>query len=272
MADADQVKIKASQLINDFQDISFVQIGLILFGTWLAIFLIRRILPFIAERGPSRVRFYLLSAVPITRLLLVTTAILWIIPIIFNVTLQNFLVIAGGISVAIGFAFKDYVGSIIAGVVTIIERPYRPGDWVSINGDYGEVKSIGMRAVSILTAADDTIVIPHGKIWTENVSNSNGGARTLMCVVKFYLVPNHDAQLVKQKLYDVAITSAFLHYNKPVKIMVEQTVFGTCYKVKAYPFDLRDQFEFITDITIRTKKVLKELNVVEVNAPYAESA
>jgi len=270
MTAVNTAKVKATQLINDLQDVSVTQIALIVIGTWLAIYLIRRVLPFIAERGPSQVRFYLLSAVPIIRLILIVSAIIWIVPIIFNVNLQNFLIIAGGVSVAIGFAFKDYVSSLIAGIVTIIERPYRPGDWVEINGDYGEVKSLGMRAISIVTASDDTIVIPHEKIWTENISNSNDGERTLMCVVKFHLEPNHDAKLVKQRLYAVAITSAFLHYDRPVKIIVEQTLFGTCYKIKAYPFDARDQFDFITDITVRTKKVLQELEVREVNTPYIE--
>lgn len=269
MSDANTTKVKASELINDFQDISFTQIGLVIFGTWATIFIIRRVLPFIADRGPSRARFYLLSAVPIIRLVLIVGAFVWIFPIIFNVTLQNFLVIAGGISVAIGFAFKDYVSSLIAGVVAIIERPYRPGDWVNINGDYGEVKSLGMRAVSIVTPSDDTIIIPHEKIWSENISNSNDGSRTLMCVVELHLEPNHNAQLVKHKLYKVAITSAYLHYGKPVKIIVVQTVFGTCYKIKAYPFDLRDQFEFISDITVRSKTVLKELQIQEVNVPYS---
>lgn len=270
MQEIDKAKIKATQLINDLQEISFTQIGLIIIGTWISIFLLRKILPFLAERGPSQLRLYLLGAVPILRLLLILSAIVWIIPIIFNITFQNFLFIAGGASVAIGFAFKDFVSSVIAGVVAIIERPYRPGDWVEIDGDYGEVKHVGMRAISIVTAADDTIIIPHEKIWTKNISNSNDGARTLMCVVKFYLEPNHDAKLVKQKLYNVVITSAYLNYDKPVKIIVEQTIFGTCYKIKAYPFDLRDQFEFITDLTVRSKEVLQELNIKEVNIPISD--
>ena len=77
--------------------------------TWLAIVTVRKLAPFFAERGPQQLRLWLLGSVPIARLLLMIFAIVWIIPIIFNVTFQNFLVIAGAASVAIGFAFKDYV-------------------------------------------------------------------------------------------------------------------------------------------------------------------
>ncbi len=266
----DSTKVKATQLLNDIQDISFIQIGLIIFGAWFLIFFIRKTFPLLAERGPSQIRLYLLGAVPIIRLFLIILSIVWIIPLIFNITFQNFLFIAGGASVAIGFAFKDFVSSVIAGVVAIIERPYRPGDWVEIDGDYGEVKSVGMRAITIITASDDTIVIPHEKIWTKNISNANDGARTLMCVIEFYLEPNHDGKMVKNKFYDVAMTSAFLNYDKPVKIVADQTMQGTRYKIKSYPFDLRDQFEFITDITIRSKEALKELGIKEISFPIGQ--
>lgn len=47
---AEAGKEKAAQLINNLQNISLTKIGLIIFGTWLAIFLVRRILPYLAER------------------------------------------------------------------------------------------------------------------------------------------------------------------------------------------------------------------------------
>ena len=105
MARGDGVKDgqeKAAQLINDLQDISLSKIGLIVLGTWIAIALARRVLPYLAEKGPSQLRLYLLGAVPIIRLALLVVAILWLIPILFNITFQNFLVISGAASVMPG--------------------------------------------------------------------------------------------------------------------------------------------------------------------------
>jgi small conductance mechanosensitive channel len=266
MAAIDQGQQKAAQLINDLQDISFTKIGLILFGTWLIILLTRKLLPFLAERGPSQLRLYLLGAVPIIRLVLLVVAITWVIPIVFNITLQNFLFIAGALGVAIGFAFKDYVSSLIAGVVAIFERPYRPGDWVRIGGDYGEVRSVGMRAIEICTPADDIVHVPHDKIWHNNIANSNDGKHTLMCVASFYLQPNHDAGRVRVSLRDVALSSAYLQYDKPVVVMLTETPMGTHYQLKAYPFDMRDQFHFISDLTIRGKLAVADSGATEVQA------
>lgn len=260
---------QAVQLVNDLQNISFGKIILIVALTWVAIYLVRKILPFLAERGPSQVRLYLLGAVPITRLFLLVMAITWIIPLIFNVTFQNFLVIAGAASVAIGFALKDYASSLIAGIVAIFERPYRPGDWVRIGDDYGEVRSVGLRAIRIQTAADDTITVPHDRIWTDNIANANDGARTLMCVADFYLAPDHDGERIRAALWDVGATSAYLAYHKPILVVLQEMPWGTHYKLKAYPFDLRDQFAFISDMTVRGKSAIREAGGRIVTTPVA---
>ena len=263
MAASQTVQQNSVKLINNIQDISFGEIGIVVLGTWLAIFLVRLTLPYLAARGPSRVRLYLLAAVPIIRLVLLVVAILWIVPIVFNITFQNFLVISGAASVAIGFAFKDYVSSLIAGVVALVERPYRPGDWVDIGGNYGEVRTMGLRALHVLTPDANMIAIPHSKIWTDNISNSNDGAKTLMCVADFYLEPRHDAALVRSSLQEVALTSAYLDYAQPVVVVLHEQPWGTHYKLRAYPFDMRDQFAFISDLTVRGKIALMDAGATE---------
>ncbi|NNJ26493.1 mechanosensitive ion channel family protein [Alienimonas chondri] len=264
---AEEAGEEAVRLINDLQDISFWRIGLIVAGTWLAIWLLRKALPYLADRGPSQLRLTLLGAVPIARLALLTLAILWVGQLVFNITLQNFLVVAGAVGVALGFAFKDYASSLIAGIVAVFERPYRPGDWIRMGDDYGEVISVGLRTVVIRTPADDVVAAPHSKIWTENVANSNDGARTLLCVADFYLAPDHDADRVREALSDVALTSAYLSFGKPVAVMLSETPWGTHYKVKAYPFDMRDQFAFVSDLTVRGKRAVADAGGTEIAAP-----
>ena len=250
---------EAAKLLNDFQDISFLKIALIVAIAWAVVYGTRRLLPYLAERGPSQTRLYLLGAVPVIRLLAMTLAILWIVPLVFNITFQNFLVIAGAASVAIGFAFKDYVSSLIAGIVAIFERPYRSGDWVKIGEDYGEIRQMGLRGMTIQTPDDNAIAVPHSRLWTENISNSNDGAQTLQCVAEFYLAPDHDAAKIRDALIDIALSSAYLHYDLPVVVVLKEEPWGTHYKLRAYPFDMRDQFLFVSDMTSRGKARIAEL-------------
>ena len=265
----DTTNQKAANLINDLGDISFLRIFLIVLGTWALILFVRRTFPYLAQRVPSQLRLYLLGAEPILRLFLLVVAVLWIVPIIFNITLQNFLIIAGAASVAIGFAFKDYVSSLIAGIVAIIEKPYRPGDWIEIEGDYGEVQSVGMRAIRMRTADDDIVTIPHNRLWDDNIRNGNDGARTLMCVAEFYLAPDHDAARVRAALRDVALTSVYLDYGRDVLVVLTEEPFGTRYRLKAYPFDMRDQFVFLSDLTMRGKRGIVAAGGQQVTAPVA---
>ena len=268
---ADAAQDGAVKLINNLQDINFLQVIGAILAAWFIIWLSRRLLPLLAERGPSQTRLYVLNAVPVIRLLTMTIAVLWVFPIIFNVTFKNFLIIAGGASVAIGFAFKDYVSSLIAGIIAVFERPYRPGDWVQIGDHYGEVRSVGMRAISLQTASDDRVTVPHNRIWQENISNSNNGERTLMCVANFYVHPDHDAAALRDALREVAMTSAYLEYSKPVLVMLADEPFGTHYQVKAYPFDLRDQFSFISDLTTRGKQAIRRVGGQFVATPFAST-
>ncbi len=260
---------EATKILNDFAEIDFVEIAMVLVAAWVIVAASKRVLPFIAERGPSQIRLYFLGSVPIVRLVVLVVATLWIIPIVFNITFQNFLVIAGAASVAIGFAFKDFVSSIIAGIVAVFERPYRPGDWVEIDGDYGEVRSVGLRAITVCTPDDDVITVPHEHLWKKNIANSNDGTHTLMCVADFYLAPDHDPGRIRAVLRTVALTSAYLSYDKPVIVVLAETPWGTHYKLKAYPYDMRDQFVFISDLTVRGKAALREAGGREVTATAA---
>ena len=62
---------------------------------------------------------------------------------------KELLLAAGGsIAVAIGLSLKDLVASIIAGVILLFDRPFQVGDRVSFEGNYGEIKSIGLRSQS----------------------------------------------------------------------------------------------------------------------------
>jgi small conductance mechanosensitive channel len=250
-----------SQFLRDFQHIDFVQIFIILAVAWLSAKGVEIFLPWLAERLPGRLRLHILPSLPVLRLLILLVAIAEILPLIVNLTFHNSLAIIGASGLAVGFALKDYVSGIVAGIIAMYERPYRPGDWVQVDGAYGEVRSVKLRAMRLVTPNDTVVTVPNNKLWETNIFNANDGKRTLMCVADFYLEPRHDATLVRQLLHDVALTSPYINLDNPILVIVAEKPWGTHYQVKAYPVDSRDQFQFISDLTIRGKSVLRELNI-----------
>lgn len=227
-----------------------VAIALTMLSQWL--------LPRLAERFTGKLRLYLFAAAPVVRLIIIVASILLIIPVLIQPTFRNLVAVFGALGLALGFAFKDYVNSLIAGVVTLYEMPYRPGDWIEVNGVYGEVRSIGTRAAEIVTADDSVVIIPHSKLWDSLISNGNDGTQNLMCVAEFYLDPEHDAHKARALLNDVLVTSPYLKFHRRTVVVISEKPWGTCYRVKGYPADPRDQFQFITDLTVRGKAALRE--------------
>ncbi len=238
-----------------------IQLGLIVVGAWLLIALSQRLLPWLADRLPSRYRLFALALVPVLRLVIIAVAVALIIPRVIEPTFENLVALLGALGLALGFAFKDYVSSLIAGVVTLFEMPYRPGDWIEVNGAYGEVKNISMRSVEMVTPDDTVVVIPHLKLWDQLIYNSNDGGQNLLCVADFYLHPQHDAAQVKHTLHDIALTSPFLQIKQPINVIVLDEPWWTHYRLKAYPIDPRQQYDFITDLTVRGKAALDGLGV-----------
>jgi small-conductance mechanosensitive channel len=254
-------------ILKNLTQVIIIQILFVLLISWLLIVLAQRVLPWLAEKFSGRHRFYILALVPVLRLLIIIAAFALIIPRIIEPSFENLIALLGALGLALGFAFKDYVSSLIAGIVTLYEMPYRLGDWISLENAYGEVKSIGMRAVEIITPDDTVVIIPHSKLWDHLIFNANKGSRNLLCVADFYLHPRHDSALVKNALYDVGLTNPFLQVQRPVTVLVLEKPWGTHYRLKAYPVDPRDQFRFITDLTVRGKAALIELGMEPVSAP-----
>ncbi len=180
-----------SNIFKNISQINFIQLGLIVAGSWLFIFVTHRFLPWLANKFSGRFRLFILGLVPLLRFVVIIVAFALIVPQIIEPSFENLVALFGALGLALGFAFKDYVSSLIAGVVTLYELPYRPGDWIDIDGAYGEVKEINMRTVEIITPDDTVVLIPHQKMWTRSIFNGNDGSQNLMCVIDFYLfIPN----------------------------------------------------------------------------------
>ncbi|WP_350359443.1 mechanosensitive ion channel domain-containing protein [Vreelandella sp. SM1641] len=258
---------KYARLFNDIDSQTLITLGVVLLATIVLIIVSQRGLNWIGNRMHGQVRFRIFALVPMTRLLILMTALVIIVPTIIEPSLRNMVTVMGALGLAIGFAMKDYVSSLIAGVVSAVELPYRPGDWVQIEDTYGEVKHVGLRTVDIQTPDDDLVYVPHLKLWDHAVYNANNGGTSLQCVASFYLHPEHEAGWVRKALRDVALTSAYLKFDKPIVVVAEEKPWGTHYRIRAYPVDPRQQFLFITDLTLRGKKVLSAAGVQSAMLP-----
>lgn len=261
-----------SELMVQLNQFNFIRMLSIIILAWILVRVVERVVAWVVVQVPDRLRFYLLPIPPTFKLVVVVAACVAIVQLLFGSSRENMLAALVAIGIGLGFAFREYLSSVVAGIVAIYERPYRPGDWVQIEDAYGEVKALGFRTVKIVTPDDTTVDIPHKKLWDAAVFNNNSGHQEHMCVANFYLHPEHDASTVQQKLYEVALTSPYLQMKRPIAVIVAEKPWGTHYRLKAYPIDGRYEFKFTTDMTVRGKMALKRLGVHSISAPASVTA
>ena len=260
------------EIFRNFDSIDMYGIVAILVVGSLAVALVRRIMPRLTERLPATYRHAALALTTVLRLAIYLAMVWGIVPLVLRPSHSSVLAVLGASALAIGLGFKEYASSVLAGFVAMFEGTYRLGDRVQIGETYGEVRRIHLRSVKIVTPDDTAVYVPHDHLWNTPVYNANDGARTMLCVAKFYLHPAHDAVLVRQKLIDIALTSPYVDLDHGIVVRAAEEPWGTQYKLKAYARDNRDEMVFITDMTLRAKAAFARLGVKPSAVPAISGA
>jgi small conductance mechanosensitive channel len=117
-----------TNIFNELSKTAVINIILILAGALLLITLAQKTLSWLANKLSGKYRRYLLSSVPFLRLLIIVVSITLIVPQVIEPTVANIIALFGSAGLILGFGLKDYVSSLIAGIVAFYEMPYRPGE------------------------------------------------------------------------------------------------------------------------------------------------
>ncbi len=216
--------------------------------------LIRSTANVLSERVPRRFRLIIKQSVPFLKGIVLIFTIGYVLPLFLNLTGRNLIALTGTIAVALGFAFKDYASSIIAGVVNLFEGPFRMGDRIQIGEHYGEVIDYGLRGVRLQTPDDNAVTIPHNTTWTNPISNANSGQLEAQVVTEFYFAHQANTELAVEILYQAAYSSRYTQLKLPVMVVVSEETWATHLKLKSYPMDARDEYIYKTDLILRIKK------------------
>ena len=252
---------QTKQIITEITTWKISQGLIVLAISYITITVVDKLVIWVSEKVAKEYRLQVKQFLPFFRMMVLTITIIFLMNLFLNLSRENLVAVTGTVAVALGFAFKDYASSIIAGIIGLFEAPYRVGDRVQIEDFYGEVRSYGLRGIRLQTPEDNIITIPHNKIWTSAVSNSNMGELEAQVITEFYFAHNVDSQLVTKILYRVAYTSKYTYLKLPILVIVEEKSWGTLFQLQSYPLDARDEFIYKTDLTTRAKRVFAKHNL-----------
>lgn len=103
--------------------------------------------------------------------------------------LKNLAVIAGALSIGIGFGLQNIVNNFISGIILLFERPIRKGDTIILDGEWAVVRNIGLRSTVVETFNKAELIVPNSDLIAQKVTNlthSNAQFRVVMEVGTAY--------------------------------------------------------------------------------------
>jgi small-conductance mechanosensitive channel/CRP-like cAMP-binding protein len=139
-----------------------------LWTAWLAVGLLRTFV--VSERRPREGKLIqdLLAG------LVYLAAVFAIIANVFGLPIQGLLATSGAVAIILGLALQSTLSDVFSGIVLNFSRPYRPGDWISIDGSTdGSVIEMNWRATHVLTGKSDLAILPNSTIAKAKIVNSS---------------------------------------------------------------------------------------------------
>jgi small conductance mechanosensitive channel len=114
----------------------------------------------------------------------------------------SFIAILGAAGLAVGLAFKDSLSNVGSGIMIILFRPFKVGDFVQTAGEMGVVQEISIFHTIMKTGDNKVVIIPNSKITSDNITNFTG-EDTRRCDFVFGVSYSDDIRLVKETLKEI---------------------------------------------------------------------
>ena len=124
----------------------------------------------------------------------------------FGVETTSIIAVLGAASLAVGLALQGSLSNLAAGVMLMLFRPFKVGDFVDAAGKFGNVEEISLFTTILQTFDNQQIIIPNGKIWGEEITNhSHHPVRGVE--MKFNIAYDDDIAKAKKVILDAVLAN-----------------------------------------------------------------
>jgi len=124
---------------------------------------------------------------------------------IANIPLTVFTVLGGALAIGFGFGSQNIVNNLISGLILMIERPIKVGDFIDVDGIFGEVQDIGMRSTRIKAFGNRHMIVPNSSFLDKNVLNWTHSDNEVRATVRVGVAYGSDARQVEKLLGEAVL-------------------------------------------------------------------
>jgi small-conductance mechanosensitive channel len=239
--------------------------GLVLLITSLAQSIVSRVIPFLEEKLASKTDTQVDDVIldlskKFSGVIIYTTGGILALDVL-GLNIMPFIAGAGVAGIAIGFAAKDTLSNLIAGVLLIIDRPFEVGDRIEVwsapanSATWGDVLDIGLRATKIRTTDNIVIVIPNNEIMRRDIINYTTITEEIRVRVPIGVAYDADIEKAKEIITAVSLELDWVLKDPAPKVVVKS--FGDSavnLEARVWIRDPRKRMDTISSISDRVKE------------------
>lgn len=156
--------------------------------------------------------------------------------------LTNLALIAGALSVGLGFGLQNVVNNFVSGLILLVERPIKPGDWVVIGGHEGNVKKVNVRSTEIETFQRASVIIPNADLIATPVINWTHKNVLGRAEVSVGVTYGTDPKRVEQILLDCAKAHPnVISYPEPFVLFMDFGDSALIFELRAFLGDVQQR-------------------------------
>lgn len=179
--------------------------------------------------------------------------------IAMGVDLSNLAVIAGALSVGIGFGLQDVIKNLVSGIIILFERPFKVGDWVILGGEEGKIKQINIRSTELETWTKRSVIIPNATLISSSLVNLTHGNNSQRQSVVVGVSYDSDVDKVTALLMECAKSHRKVLKNPAPMVLFKD--FGASsldFELRYYVADVRIDWGINSDIRYAILKRFRE--------------